>query len=91
MDRAQRLGSAVSIFQANLHWNALLVGSVLRSPNPPITLGIHTLSQAIIGKPCALAVFFQKKSRLHLSRCLLVWRGSSKHCIECAGRASKWD
>jgi len=66
--QTQRLDYAVRVFQASLHWNALLVGSVLRRPNPPIALGRHTLSQASIGNPFSVCDFFQKKFQLHLSR-----------------------
>ena len=85
------LSSSVRIFQANLHWKALLIASVLRSPSPPFTLGIQTLSHAISFSPFSALDLFQKNSLLILSNWFVTTIGNLKHWIVCAGNASRWD
>ena len=87
----QRVGASVRIFQTSLHWNALLVGSVLWRSTSLRLLGEQNLSQAIIGKPFSVFDCFQKNLLLHLSGWLLIYSGSSKHCILFTGKASSWD
>jgi len=53
-----RLDTLVSIFQASLHWKALLTASVRCSPNPPLFLGAQIISHDIRGKPLTVFVFF---------------------------------
>jgi len=91
IDRTQILLSFVRIFQASLHWKALLMASVLRSPRPPLALGVQTLSHAMRGNPLSVFDLFQKNSRFIRSKLFVTVLGSRKHCIVCAGNDSRWD
>ena len=62
MDSIHGLELSVNIFQANLHWNALLIASILRRPRPPLDFGIQILSHAISGRPFSVFVFSEKFS-----------------------------
>ena len=74
-----------------LHWKALLTASVFRNPNPPFTLGIQILSQAIKFIPFSVLFLFYRNSLLILSNFSVTVLGNWKHCIVCAGNASRWD
>ena len=60
-DWAQLLVSLVSTFYASLHWNALLMACILRSPKLLLTFGMDTWSQAISDNPFSILVFFPEE------------------------------